>query len=65
MTMQAPAQRKPVRRGDRIKGGYRVQGVASDGTVILQPSHGRRQFTDEQLREAVRAVKEDMAAQAD
>ncbi len=55
---------KAPKRGDRIKGGYVVQGVASDGTVILQPRYGRRQFTDEQLREAVRAVKEQIAVGA-
>lgn len=55
-----PKTRTP-RRGDRIKGGYVVQGVASDGTIILQPRHGRRQFTDEQLSAAVRAAKKELA----
>ena len=64
MTKRPSKTDRSVRRGDRIKGGYLVQGIASDGTVILQPQHGRRQFTDEQLRAAVRAAKEALAEQA-
>ena len=51
-------KKRPLKRGDRLKGGYIIQGFASDGTIILKPVHGRREFTDEQLDAAVHAAKE-------
>lgn len=47
-----------VKRGSKA-GKFKAMGTAVDGTVIMAPYMKPRQFTVRQIREAVRAVKEE------
>ena len=47
-----------VKRG-ATSGKSRAMGTAADGTIIMAPKMKPRDFTIRQIREAVRAVKEE------
>jgi hypothetical protein len=43
----------------RKRNGYQYAGTTSDGVRLIKPTHGRRNFTDAQIRDIVRDMVED------